>query len=114
MYSRFAFVENTIGNLPKVPRVKFLGSDGLFCFTGIAEFGSYKNPFATITSLSELYLDSEDLRCWYKQKKVISLNYGSSTTRPVLESKGMSEKFQERGKNWQKKNVKKHKKGQNI
>ena len=44
-------------------------------------------------------------------KKVISLNYGSSTTRPVLESKGMSEKFQERGKNRQKKMLKSTKKG---
>ena len=99
MYSRFAFVENTISNLPKVPRVKFLGSDGLFCFTGIAEFGSYKNPFGTLL---------------VQTKKVISLNYGSSTTRPVLESKGMSEKFQERGKNRQKKMLKSIKKGQNI
>ena len=41
---------------------------------------------------------------------MISLNYGSSTTRPVLESKGMSEKFQERGKNRQKKMLKSAKK----
>ena len=35
-------------------RAKFLGSDGL-CFISICKFGSFKNPFATITSLSELY-----------------------------------------------------------
>ena len=34
-YSRFTFVENTTGNSPKVPRSKFLGSDGLFCFISI-------------------------------------------------------------------------------
>ena len=49
-------------------RAKFLGSDGLFCYISICKFGSFKNPF-----------DSEDLFCWCKQKKVISMNYGSST-----------------------------------
>ena len=55
IYSRFTFAENTISNSPKVLRAKFLGSDGLFCFSSICKFGSFKNPFATITSLSELY-----------------------------------------------------------
>ena len=41
--------------LPKVPRAKFLGSNGLFCFISICKFGSFKNPFAMITSLSVLY-----------------------------------------------------------
>ena len=27
-YSRFTFVKNSVGNLPKVPKAKFLGSDG--------------------------------------------------------------------------------------
>ena len=40
----------TLRNLPKVPRAKFMGSDGLFCF----KFGSVKNYL--ITSLvSEIY-----------------------------------------------------------
>ena len=46
------FVESTIGNLPTA---KFPGSDGLFCFISICKFGSFKNPFATTNSLSELY-----------------------------------------------------------
>ena len=50
----------TLSNLPKVPRAKFLGSDGVFCFISICKFGSFKNTFATITILSELTLDSED------------------------------------------------------
>ena len=55
-YNRFTFVENTIGNWPKVLRVELLGSDGLFCFISIScKFGSFKNPFALITSLSELH-----------------------------------------------------------
>ena len=54
-YSRFTFVENTISNSPKVPRTKFLGSDGLFCFISICKFGSFKNPFAMITSLLDFY-----------------------------------------------------------
>ena len=48
-------VENTISNLPEVMRAKFLGSNGLFCFISICKFGSFKNPFTMITSLSELY-----------------------------------------------------------
>ena len=55
-YSRFTFVENTISNPPEVTRAKFLGSNGLFCFISICKFGSFKYYFATITSLSELYL----------------------------------------------------------
>ena len=54
IYSRFTIVENTISNLPKVPRTKFLRSDGCFCFSSICKFGSFKNPFVTITSLPEL------------------------------------------------------------
>ena len=40
---------------PKVPRTKFLGSNGFFCFSSICKFCSFKNHFATINSLSELY-----------------------------------------------------------
>ena len=32
-----------------------MGSDGLFCFISICKIGSSKNPFAMVTSLSELY-----------------------------------------------------------
>ena len=60
MYSRF------------ILRAKLLGNDGLL-------FDSFNKHFETITGLSELYLDSEDLFCWYKQK-MISLNYGHSTS----------------------------------
>ena len=38
----------------KFQEPKFLGSDGLFYFIGICKFGSFKDPFARITSLSEL------------------------------------------------------------
>ena len=74
-YSRFTFVENTISNSPKV---KFLGSDRLFCFSSICKFGSYKNAFATITSLSELYFRFRGFTLLVQTKKVISMNYGSS------------------------------------
>ena len=72
-YSRFTFVENTIGNLPKVLGVNFLGSDGLFCFISICKFGSFKNPFATITSRSELYFRFRRFTLLVKTKKVISM-----------------------------------------
>ena len=54
-YGRFTFVGNTISNSSKAPRTEFLGCDRLFCFISICKFGSFKNPFATITSLCELY-----------------------------------------------------------
>ena len=65
--------------LPKVPRAKFLGSNGLFCFISICKFGSFKNPFATITSLSELYFRFRRFILLVQTKKSISMNYGSST-----------------------------------
>ena len=49
-------------------------SDRLFCFISIYKFGSFKNPFEIIITL-----DREDSFCWYKKKKMISMNYGSST-----------------------------------
>ena len=51
-YSRLTFVDNTISNSPEVPKVKLLGSDGLFCFSSICKFGSFKKPFGetSITS----------------------------------------------------------------
>ena len=67
-------------NSPKVPRAKFLGSNGLFCFISICKLGSFKNPFATITSLSELYLRIRRFFSLVQTKKVISMNYGSSTS----------------------------------
>ena len=69
-YSGFTFVENTISNSPNVPRAKFLGSNGVFCFSSIYKFGSFKNRFAMITGLSELYFRSKkDLSFWHKRKK---------------------------------------------
>ena len=54
--------------------------DGLFCFISICKFGSFKNPFATITSLSELYFRIRRFILLVQTKKVISMNYGSSTS----------------------------------
>ena len=74
-YSRFTFVENTISNSSEVTRAKFLGSNELFCFISICKFGIFKNPFATITSLSELYIR----RFFFlvQTKKVISITMQS-------------------------------------
>ena len=79
-YSSFTFVENTISNLPKVLRAKFLGSNGLFCFVSICKFGSFKNPLVMITSLPELYFTIRRFILLVQTKKVISMNYGSSTS----------------------------------
>ena len=57
-----------------------MGSDGLFCFISICKFGSLKNPFATITILSELYFRSRRFILLVQTKKVISMSYVSSTS----------------------------------
>ena len=46
----------------------------------ICKFGSFKNPFATITSLSELYFRFRRFVLLVQTKKVISINYGSCTS----------------------------------
>ena len=51
----FTFAENIISNSLEVPRSKFLGKDKLICFISICNFGSFSNPFTTITSLLERY-----------------------------------------------------------
>ena len=80
IYRRYAFVENTVSNSPKVPRAKFLASDGHFCFIDIWKFGSFKNPLATITGLSELYFRIRRFIFLVQTKKVISMNYDSRTS----------------------------------
>ena len=45
-------LRNTFGNLKKIPRATFLGSDGSSCLISICKFDSFKNPFTMITSLS--------------------------------------------------------------
>ena len=70
----------TIRNLPKFLRAIFLESDGLFCFFRICKFGSFKNLFATITILSKLYFRFRRFIMLLQVQKVISMNYGSSTS----------------------------------
>ena len=48
------------------------------CFISICKFGSFKNPFATIFSLSELYFRIRRFILLVETKNVISMNYGSS------------------------------------
>ena len=68
------------GNSPNVLRAKLLESDGLFCFISIFNFGSSKNPFTIITSLPQLYFRFRRFILLVQMKKVISMNYGSSTS----------------------------------
>ena len=55
------------------------GSNWLFCFISICKFVSFKNLFAMITSLPKLYFRIR-LILLVQTKKVISINYGSSTS----------------------------------
>ena len=50
------------------------------CFISIIKFGSFKNPFAMITSLSELYFRFRWFILLMQMRKVISMNYGSITS----------------------------------
>ena len=69
-YSRFTFVEKTISNSPKVPRAKLLESDELLFYQLIqAKFCSFKKPFASITSLFELYFRFRKLFLLVQSKK---------------------------------------------
>ena len=45
-----------------------------------SKFGSFKNPFATITSLSELYFRFRKFILLVQTRKMISMNYGSCTS----------------------------------
>ena len=49
-------------------------------FISICKFGSFKNPFAMITSLSELYFRSRRFVLLVQRKKVIFASYGNSTS----------------------------------
>ena len=60
-------------------RQKFLGSNGLFCFISICKIGSFKDSFAMITTLSELYFRIRRFIVLVQTKKVTSMNYGRST-----------------------------------
>ena len=62
------------------PKAKSLENDAFFCFISICKFGSFKNPFATNASLSELYFIFRRFILLVQTKKVISMNYGSSTS----------------------------------
>ena len=48
------------------------------CFNSICKFGSFKNPFGTITSLSELSFRFRRFILLVQTNKVIYMNYGSS------------------------------------
>ena len=53
----------------------------VFCFISKLKFGSFTNPLTLLQQLLaclNFTLESEDLSFWYKQKKIISMNYGSS------------------------------------
>ena len=70
----------SFGNLPQVPRVHFqvsvMDSIVLLAYESLAASRTLLKRLLPYLNFS---LDSEDLFCWYKQK-VISMNYGSSTS----------------------------------
>ena len=88
---RLEFLEKFLGNnftlsnaednnsRPKVPipsSWEKMDSFVLLAYAG--SFGSFKNPFATITSLSEFYFTFRKFILFVQTRKVIFMNYGSS------------------------------------
>ena len=55
--------------------VRFLGSDRPFCLISICKFGSFKNPYIAITSLSEISFRFRRYILLVQTKRVISMNY---------------------------------------
>ena len=88
---RLEFLEKFLGNnftlsnaedntsRPKVPIPSFWEKTDSFVLLAYAgSFGRFKNPFATIISLSELYFTFRKFILFVQTRKVISMNYGSS------------------------------------
>ena len=84
------FVENAIRNQPKYQEPSFWEMIDS-CFSSICKFGSFKNPFATIISLSEIYfrfrrlillvqMKKEPDLCQMKQKQKLCI-----TTKKVID-----------------------------
>ena len=73
-------LSNTISNSPKAAKPKFLVSGRLFCFISISKFGSFKNLFPMINSLSKFTLDSKIYSIGTNEKKKISMSCGSITS----------------------------------
>ena len=51
-----------------------------FCFISVHKFGRFKNPFETITNLPGLYFRFRRFILLLQTKKVISMNYHSTTS----------------------------------
>ena len=51
-----------------------------FVLLAYASLATSRNLLQQLLACLNFLLDSEDLFCWYKQKKVISMKYGSSTS----------------------------------
>ena len=74
--------DNTSGPLNKggIADLSLLGTLLAICQLAILKFGSFENPFVTITSLSELYFRFRGFILLVQTKKVVSMNYGSTTS----------------------------------
>ena len=66
---RLTFVENTIGNSPKVLTAKFLGNNGSFVILAYASLAASRTLLQQLLACLNFTLESEDLSLWYKRKK---------------------------------------------
>ena len=78
-YSRFTFIENTIAICLKSAEPSFWEAMNLFVLLAYASLAASRTLLQQLLTYLKFPLDSEDSFCWYKQKKRISINYGSST-----------------------------------
>ena len=83
-FNGFTFLENTICNLPRVRRTRFLGCDRFLYSINIYQLGGFKNPFVTIISLFEAVLWNRRFLLLIYMKEYISMNNDSSTTQLIF------------------------------
>ena len=62
-------------------RAKFLGSNKTFVLLATASLAASRTLLQQLLACLNFNLESEDLSFWFKRKKVIFMNYGSSKSR---------------------------------
>ena len=68
-YRRFTFAENAISNSTKIWRLSFWKKMDSFALLSYAILTDSRILLQRLLSCQNFTLDSEDLFCWYKQKK---------------------------------------------
>ena len=80
----YTSVDNTIGNLPKASRVKFPGSNGLFCFISMCKFHTCQlSRFCQETPGFDRNLPVNQAKSWFLSQNNISLLFQNNHANQV-------------------------------